>query len=394
MGTRFLILLVALAACRTRSTEYCQKAGINDYAHCPMPDAADAPAAPDGMLACTDDTMCPMERPHCASNECVQCTKSTDCVSGVCLFGGVCQSPDDTWYVDSASTSTTGACTLADPCPTLEEALALTSKPNIHMSGQFTENKKFAINRDVNIFADPGSGTTFTGTMSGDLFTIGAGYIVNVSNIDITCPGGGSGFKMPMAAQLGLSGVQIHGCANQGVLAMAGTVTIAQSKIYGNGKGGILFMGTIKFDITNSMLVQNGAYSADVAGGGAALGNGTGMDRFSFNTVADNKTKTAGEAGLSCPATLLPTGLLLANNTTVNSTTFANSTSTCLPANSRSVNDDLDFINPGSGDYHLAATSTAINAAAADPTITVDFDNQARPNPNGGAYDYGADEFY
>jgi hypothetical protein len=389
VGTRVLIVLAlvaSLAACKRQSALYCQRNG-SDYAHCPMPDVA---LSPDGFLACTDDMMCPMARPHCAQNNCVECTGPNDCPSAICLFGGTCQSPDDTSFVVETSTSTTGACTMADPCPTIEEAL-LIPKPNIKLTGNFVDAKKITLARDVNIFADPATQTTFTLSANGDVFTVMPGFVVNISAIEIICLGG-AGVKLPMPAALGLSQVKIHGCMTNGVLVMnGGSVTISQSRIYGNTKSGVFLGGAVAFDITNSMITGNGASNLDAAAGGVVLGTDASVtNRFAFNTVADNKVKTMANevGGIACPAAFAINNNLLANN--LGGTVVMNASAGCIAAGSRQASDDSDFVNPAGNDYHLVAGSQAIDKLAADPMITQDIDGEVRPKNT--LADYGADE--
>jgi hypothetical protein len=47
-------------------------------------------------------------------------------------------------------------------------------------------------------------------------------------------------------------------------------------------------------------------------------------------------------------------------------------------------------VNPGSFDFHLQATSPAINAGATIASVTID--HQGTNRPQGGAYDIGAYE--
>ena len=58
---------------------------------------------------------------------------------------------------------------------------------------------------------------------------------------------------------------------------------------------------------------------------------------------------------------------------------------------SRQANDP--FVNPAANDYHLSASSPAIDKAVPTATAeTLDIDGQARPH--GAASDLGADELY
>jgi hypothetical protein len=52
------------------------------------------------------------------------------------------------------------------------------------------------------------------------------------------------------------------------------------------------------------------------------------------------------------------------------------------------------FVDPTQGDYHLSASSPAIDAGVTIPWLTTDVDGDLRPWPLGGDYDIGADEVY
>ena len=54
---------------------------------------------------------------------------------------------------------------------------------------------------------------------------------------------------------------------------------------------------------------------------------------------------------------------------------------------------DPAFVNPASGDYHIGATSTAIDKGG-NVGVDTDIDNQPRPNPGTGLPDLGADEYW
>lgn len=408
MGARFLIalaLVASLAACKRTSTQYCIK---NPTVPECAPDAA--------ITTCSADTDCPTSRPHCdvpsgtcvvqctSDNDChdplpfcdiprqvcVECTQNAQCPSGACLIDGTCQSVNNTAYVDPQNGDDMNDCSLAMPCKTIETALS-TKFPNIKLLGNVVDPKKLMIARDANIFADP-PGVTLMVTMNGDAITLAPTVHVTLTGLDIT-PMAGNVIKAAMPATLTLSQCAIHGGAPNGVLFMAGgSLTMSRTIVYGNMKQGVVLVGATHFDITNSMFVHNGTAPADVSGAGIELGAGTGSaDRFEFNTVADNAAKTGmatDSGGVACPAAFIAPDNLIANNT--GAMLVANS-SGCVVTGSRVVIDDNDFVSPSTNDYHLKATSGAIDGAPADPAITIDYDGEVRPN---GGYDFGADEHH
>jgi hypothetical protein len=55
---------------------------------------------------------------------------------------------------------------------------------------------------------------------------------------------------------------------------------------------------------------------------------------------------------------------------------------------------DPGFVNPSLLDYHILSTSAVIDKGIVVPGISDDGDGQARPNPDTGIPDIGADEYY
>jgi len=51
------------------------------------------------------------------------------------------------------------------------------------------------------------------------------------------------------------------------------------------------------------------------------------------------------------------------------------------------------FVDP-EGDYHLTSQSPCIDSGTLEGAPADDMDGQARPNPDSGLVDIGADEFY
>ncbi|MGE5183476.1 MAG: hypothetical protein ACM31C_15500 [Acidobacteriota bacterium] len=418
MGTRVLIVLACLAvgACERVSLHYCEKNPM-DYSHCPAPDGA--------LVQCTGNADCPKNLPvcnvslglcvacladgdckdpnhaHCDvdNSQCVECTTGADCASGTCLFGGVCQTVDNTAYVDATTGVDNADCSMASPCLKVATGIAI-GKPFVHLHGAFLEMGGISIKDNVSITLIGDDGTTYRRMDKGPVIAIGMGGTVGIQDLDISsalpamCVG--------IQAKVGtftFSQLTVHDCTagpGGGISIGGGQVAISRSKIYGNLYGISVTAG--HFDITNNMIVHNGLMGANQAASGVILGAGTTTDRFEFNTVSDNIVHMGGNqfGGLSCPAGFIaPDNIITGNVISGGVNTAATQTSpTCTVTGSLLGVDDsgLNFTNTTTSpyDYHITANSSAIDGAQADANITIDYDGLVRPV---GGYDYGADEY-
>jgi len=415
VGTRLLIILAALGACERTSQKYC---GLHpmDYDHCGIPDGAllqctgnsdcpsmDLPRCNTSLglcVACLADDDCKSPKPRCDlnTNTCVACTSGADCTSGTCLFGGTCQTPDNTAYVDSTSPGDNSDCSLAMPCLTVAAGIAV-GKPFVHLHGAFAEDPGIVIadNVDVTLIGDPN--TTYKRNKNGSVITIGMGGHVGIQNLDISC---GTGTGIGIQTKVGtftFSQLTIHGCvmgANGGIFVNGNgaTLTLTRSKIYDNGSNGVTLMGMVHFDITNTFIVHNGAANVAAPAGGIALGMGTHTDRFAFNTVADNAVKPGMGifGGVTCPMGFAARDNILAAN--LSGTTVSYTTANCDGGSlSAAMDTGFNFVNTTTTpyDYHVTIGSIAVDSdLTPDTGVTEDYDGD--PRPVNGIYDYGADE--
>lgn len=151
----------------------------------------------------------------------------------------------------------------------------------------------------------------------------------------------------------------------------ANNVTIANNTVFANGSGGM--GGGIEFGVGDSP-------------GGVVLNNTTVANNIVYRNASGIVQYCY--SGQSC---------IGPNNTVANNLVYGNSgAAISLRAGSASatVTAEPQFVNyqaNGSGDYHLASSSPAINKGTSANAPAFDIDQAARPG--GGAFDIGAYEF-
>src|SRR5207237_6890464 len=129
---------------------------------------------------------------HCdqATHTCVECTAGSQCASGVCLIGGVCQADTNTAYVDAqnGNAALTATCTQQDKCKTVAQGIA-TGRPFVRMSGAFSElgGMTTPANVSVTLVADPGTTYTRLDKGSGVVIAPGKNTHVTIQGLDISC---------------------------------------------------------------------------------------------------------------------------------------------------------------------------------------------------------------
>jgi hypothetical protein len=119
--------------------------------------------------------------------------------------------------------------------------------------------------------------------------------------------------------------------------------------------------------------------------------------RLDFNTIVDNAGKLGGTVaagGIYCQDTTFRASSNIISHNNVGgdyNNIQANTAGGCTYPGSLIESDDTNLAFLGSGDYHLGAGSTAIDAAMTPPVTDHDVDGDHRPRGNG--YDIGADEY-
>ncbi len=180
--------------------------------------------------------------------------------------------------------------------------------------------------------------------------------------------------------------------ASQGLgVSSPNAVEVHRSQLLGNLGGGISANGA--FTIENTVLANNGTQPASAVSG-ARLTPTLGKPAvFRFNTVTKNSGGSMA-SGLQCNSAVNVEDSIIYNNMTF---LFPELGPSCIPtycllaaaAPGTNVQGNPMFVNAAS-DFHLMASSPAIDMADPAATEVVDFEGDARPRGN--ARDIGADE--
>lgn len=153
--------------------------------------------------------------------------------------------------------------------------------------------------------------------------------------------------------------------------------TVRNNVIHANtatGQGG----GVYNASGSTSTLLHNTIYNNSAASGGGVYGASGGQVTLRSNIVAANSAD-----GLAAPS---------ANAVNLDYNNFDNTTNYSNPAlaGPNDISDSPDFVNAGGNDFRLQSSSTSINAADPASPVTIDFEND--PRPQGSRADIGADE--
>lgn len=338
-----------------------------------------------GAMTCVECTpaeagACVGTMPVCGDDRaCRACEAHSECSSSACLPDGSCADPGVVAYVSPTGTDN-ASCSQAMPCTDVVDALA-TGRQYVKISGTNDEGGTIAIdNQNVTILADPGA--KIVRTSNGIVLEVKGTSTVTIYDLEISGGSGAQGIGISMPA------------GNTAVL------TLSRVRVSGNAGGGIAISGG-EFDITNSFIVSNGG-TASSFGGVQFNSTNAGMRRFEFNTVSANNALGGNTTGVVCALVGVP--MTFSNNivfdnqigagrTQVGGNNCSWSYSDIGPdtvTGTGNINQDPLFIAPAQGNFHIAPTSPAKDAA--DPAAALSFDVDGEARPQGARRDMGADE--
>ena len=369
---------------------------------------------------------CTGATPVCsADNVCRGCRLDDECASSeVCdATGGSCLAEATVLYVSPTGTGT--LCTQAQPCGQLATALGLVAgdKKTIKiLPGSYTErvtmtNLAVAIHGQGADLSEASTGEVIriAGSATIDLFGLrihdglgssGDGIlcindaekspVITLENVAID-HNSGHGINATKCS-LSVNGSTLSTNAAGAISTSGGSLTISRTNVSGNQGGGISAING-SFDITNTFITRNGDSSVSAVGGASLASAAGSVNRFEFNTVADNLVKNGGflSGGVACDiAGFAASNNIIAHNFINNDATQANANTNGLcvyPTSTVAASlTGLNFASPSNipYDYHLLPGSSAIDAATTPSMIHVDGDGNVRPQ--GAANDQGADE--
>lgn len=354
-------------------------------------------------VACTDQehAACQGMTPFCDDDACRGCASDAECPDSLfCNLEdgpdkGSCAATADVVYVDSGHAGTT--CTINDPCQTLATGVsALGTRTRMKVTGSFTAGATFNKSAVVHATgADVMAGTSaivVTDNGAATAVTIRDLRIHNVTGNGVLCTHDAN----PTAVRL--FGVTVDTTTQVGVNSNTCDLVVSRSTVESGHAGGIKIVdGT--YDITNSIIVNNGNTTTGVGGVQIALVTTTG-NRFALNTVSQNSAPATIDNGVDCANNVdqpLSSNIVFGNAKLVSQSEIdqVNGCTSSFTDSSESLGNTNINDNPklDTSTFHIAADSPV--RGKGDPAltdVTDDFDGDPRPNPAGDPPDIGADE--
>lgn len=421
-----MVVLVALGASGCGSVS--SKADANSGSGSDAPGSActsnEECAAPtpicdpgNACVECLQNDQCSAATPTCdpAMHACRACAIDADCDSAVCdVATGMCVAEATVLYV-TPTAGDTGTCPKSQPCSIAQaSAVADATRNNIKLAPGSYSAHIVLTNKTLVIY---GEGATIAGGAS-PVFEVNDGARLRVSGATLTgatglsvirCEGSASSTHVLELYRTTLDNTSTSLLANpctvtveESVLRTTNTTSYAlilvtptvatfnRTKFLGGGNGISSVGSTVQ--ITNSVFKKMG----DAANHGVFTGSAF---TVSFSTIIDSVVEcgASGATDLTLNSSILhwassgaPVDTLVGGNactSVMNSVISPNS----QPVGATNIEAEPGLKNVAGDDYHLLATSPAIDRGDPASTNAIDFDGVSRPQ--GTQRDSGAFEF-
>jgi hypothetical protein len=338
-----------------------------------------------GCLPSND--ICTGTTPICTNKTCRPCTADTQCATGICMEDGHCAGTGEILFVEFNSNGCPGADgTSAKPYCAPNEAVAqLLSNRNVIVIRGPTADRMVLNTTGV---APVVVGKPATGNVPASIPATAATAVQVLSDTvlirDLTINGGTAATSKGIVVAgsstvLSLLNVRVNVVTGLGLQADTGTqLKMNRCTIDNNSRGGVQ-LGTLSFDITNTVIAKNGPGmdTGGVTWGGLRI-NATGTTvpsstRFVNNTIVENNP-----VAFSCATDISINQSIVFGNTSGDG-------AGCTIATCCSTGNPLLTTT-----YRLMSGSPCADKIDTTMSLPDDIDGQARPN--GVKSDCGADE--
>lgn len=356
-------------------------------------------------VACRTNADCASSTaPVCgADHACRGCEQDSECNSNVCSSTGACVEESAIVYL-SPTGGDGGGCTKTAPCLHLSYAITQTSaaRPIVTMTeGDYAENTSINIGEDYRIDIHGNGSAIAVGPVNATFINASNPIGITIRDLTIDDSGATAGNALQLdvgslydidiiggqhtstglfvGGQVDAHGLTIAGGATG--ITVNGALTLDRGSVRGTVVAGINVNGSL---VATNTLVVNGTATAIYATHAQSI-------KLSFSTLISTQV----DGDVDCPDTNANVSDSIIWNP--NAMNHAGTSGNCILTRSivgpvpvaGAQATDPKFVNMAAGDYHLSASSPAIDFSPQGPPFDVDGD----PRPQGTQFDIGADEY-
>jgi hypothetical protein len=331
------------------------------------------------------------------------CISDVECPAACEESTGKCVDAARVLWV-SASGDDSGQCMKLAPCATLTRALELADPTRDFIrveNGDY--HRALTVTKPVTI-----SGTSaatparITRDTLGTTIQVSGPGALSLETVRLVSPPG-TGISTVANTKLSLFGVHVEGASGAGVVSY-GATSVAQSVFEGNGRGIEAQQGTLV--VSRSFFTQNQDWAIRVNGATYTITNSLFLENargllvdntnqatstISYCTFANTKNDdTIRCQGFSLGAAAVSNSIFSNNQRSLDPRCSATYSlfSNEVVSGQGNITGTPNFVSPT--DFHLTATSPAIDAADPASTESIDYDGMMRPRGSGrdmGAYE-------